>query len=283
MQLALIAPAIQSAICTLEDGHDYNGAYARFGASTVPNITCYIHDRDCADPVVMDQLAHAYGEMSLGSESPDSNNCGYFTDTQSILDSKKDYRYYCRRNTTVKSFGIRFNEYNSHDNGRTYPFFTDRSITALSEPCNEYQDLSWKPATVGNPSTDDENYISAIDHTYAINATSNGSILIPTSAHGRDGTTYIYRGDLRPKDAVQYGHGARGLWMWVYRNMGSNQKALFYECPVTVGLVANVVDPAHNISDDVAREAVASIALQGQWHGQFQNPSWTQWQWYASG
>lgn len=284
MQVALIAPTIQSAICTLEDGRDYNGTYTQSGTPTVPNTTCYFHGRDCAGNVTMDQLAHAYGELSLGSESTDPDNCGYFTNVQSIIDSKKDYRYYCRRNTTVEEFGIRFNEYNANDTRRTYPHFTRRIITASSGPCNEYPQVGpTTPATVGNPLTDGENVISALNHTYAINTTSNGSIIIPTSARGNEGTTYIYRGDYRPQENVIYRYGPRGLWMWAYRNAGLDRTPLFYECPVTVNPAVNVVDSAHNISDDVAREAVASIALQGQWHGASEDPSWRQWQWYAFG
>ena len=279
----MIAPTIQAVVCLLEDGRDYDGVYVRNGLATVPNITCYFHNRECApNQVAMDQLAHAYGETTLGAESADPDNCGYFTDIQSILDSKRNFRYYCRHNTTVQEFGIRFNEYNINDTQRTYPHFTNRSINASSGPCNEYPQVgNPEPATVGNPQTDGTNFISAFSYTYAINTTNNGSIVIPTSALGNEGTTYIYRGVYKPQNAVQYGSGPRGFWMWAYRNPGQDRTPRFYECPVTVDPVANVVDPAHNISDDMAREAAASIALQGQFKGSMENPVYTQWQWYA--
>ena len=136
--------------------------------------------------------------------------------------------------------------------------------------------------TVGNPDRHGNNYISAFKYIYTNNAT-NGSIVIPTSALGREGTTYIYRGVQTPPNESIYAYGTRGLWIWVYRNPGFDTQPRFYQCPVTVNPVTNVVDPAHNISDDMAREAVASIALQGQLKGPLENPDFTQWQWYASG
>ncbi|KAL9608062.1 MAG: hypothetical protein Q9167_007075, partial [Letrouitia subvulpina] len=282
--IALIAPALQSLICTLEDGRDYNGAYIRNGLATIPNVTCYFIGNHCAsNQVAKDQLAHTYGEITLGAKSNDLDDCGNFTDVQSIIDSKRNYRYYCRRTTPIQEFGIRFNEYNIKDIRRTYPHFTNRTISASSGRCNEYPQVG-KPerTTVGNPQTDGTNFISAFKHTYTINTTSNGSINIPTSALGNEGTTYIYRGVLRPEDADQYGHGPRGLWMWAYRNPGRDRTPLFYECPITVHSVTNVINPAHNISDGMAREAAASIALQGQWKGRMKHPVFTQWQWYAA-
>lgn len=72
-------------------------------------------------------------------------------------------------------------------------------------------------------------------HTYAINTTRNGSIVIPTSALGNEGTTYIYRDILEPWNTDQCGYGLQGLWMWAYRNPGAqDRKPQFYECPVTV-------------------------------------------------
>ena len=230
----------------------------------------------------MDQLAHAYSETTLGAKSTDPGECGSFTDIQNIIDSESNYRYYSRRTTTVQEFGIRFNEYNIEDAQRIYPHFTNRTISASSGPCNEYPQVgNPEPATVGDPKTDGTNFISAFSYTYAINTTSNGSITIPTSALGNEGTTYIYRGSLKPQDAIQYGYGPRGLWMWVYRNPGQDRTPLFYECPITVSPVTNIINPAHNISDGLAREAAASIALRGQFKSGMQNRVFTQWQWYA--
>ncbi|KAG8527180.1 uncharacterized protein KY384_008610 [Bacidia gigantensis] len=290
--IAMIAPTLQALVCTLEDGHDYTSIYTRNGSAMVPSLTCYFNGGHCAPTnVTRDQLAHAYGETTLGPKSTDPDNCGDFTDVQSIVGSKKDYRYYCHRVGPVQQFGIRFNEYNDNDNRRIYPHFTTRVITASSAKCNEYAQLGIpKPTNVGDPNTDGTNFISAFDHTYRINATTNGSIIIPTSALGNDGTTYIYRGIHEPVKASYYSYGDRGLMMWAYRNPGKDRTPQFYECPVTVDPVVtvmgdsvdNVTDPVHAISDGMAREAVASIALQGQFKQTGGGPRvFTQWQWYA--
>ena len=250
-----------------------------------------MHAGDCRSwQITVDALAHAYGDTTDGGDSSEAYDCGNFTDVSSIISSKHNFRYYCQRNTMIQKFGYRFNEYNPNDTQKIYPRFTDRVITAFSEECNEYSQVG-EPAnaTVGDPQT--LNFISAKNYTYT-NGLINGSILIPTSALGNDGTTYIYRDSKPPANATTFGYGDRGIRMWVYRNPGSETDRLsqfyeplpkFYECPITVSTVTNVLNSAHNITDGIAREAAASIALQGQFKMSSDNPDFTQWQWYATG
>lgn len=243
-----------------------------------------MHFNHCApSPVVDSSLAHAYGETTQGPDSTHSSDCGYFTDVTDIINSKQNFRYYCRRNTTVQEFGYRFNEYNPNDTAKVYPHFTDRVITASSGECNEYSVVgpdNPKTTTVGDNTT--WNYISAMNFTYS-NGSTNGSIAIPTSALGNEGTTYIYRGFHPPAEAPVFRYGDRGIWMWAYRNRGRHEPQKFYECPITVNPVTNVNNSMHNITDDLARQAAASIALQGQYKGPAKNPNLENWQWYASG
>ena len=285
LQIAQVAAAIISLTYTLDDGKDYNGTYVQRGQVTVSNLTCYIHGDICPSQVTTDTLAHAYGDLTLPTDSRQAPDCGYFTNVASVIGSKQNFRYYCRRNTTVQEFAYRFSEYNPNDTQKSYPHFTDRVITASSGECNEYSQVGMpEQTTVGD--TKSLNYISAMNFTYTNNLTS-GSIVIPTSALGNEGTTYIYRGTKKPAEAFTYGYGDRGIWMWAYRNPGSKQDSRFYECPVTVSAVSsagsNVLDPKHNITDGVAREAAASIALQGQFRGPAENKDFRQWQWYADG
>ena len=281
LQIAQIAAAILSSTYTLDDGKDYNGTYVRRGQVTVSNISCYIHGDDCPSQVTTDMLAHAYGDLTLAADSRQTSDCGYFTDVASVINSKQDFRYYCRRNTTVQAFAYRFNEYNPNDTQKSYPHFTGRVITASSGECNEYSQVGIPGhTTVGDANS--LNYISAMNFTYTNNLTS-GSIVIPTSALGNEGTTYIYRGIKKPAEEVTYGYRDRGIRMWAYRNLGRKSGPRFYECPITVSAVSNVCDLQHNITDGVAREAVASIALQGQYKGLAENLDNRQWQWYADG
>ena len=245
------------------------------------NLTCYIHGDDCPSQITTDALAHSYGDLTLAADSRQTSDCGYFTDVASVISSQENFRYYCRRNTTVHGFAYRFNEYNPDDTQKSYPHFTDRVISASSGECNEYSQVGIpEPTAVGD--TNSLNYISAMNFTYTNNLTS-GSIVIPTSALGDEGTTYIYRGMKLPAKAITYGYGDRGIWMWAYRNPGREQDSRFYECPVSISAVSNVVNPKHNITNEVAREAAASIALQGQWRGPGEDPDYRQWQWYAEG
>ena len=286
-QIALVATSVISLTYSLEDGKDYNGIFVRNGQANMSKLECYYHagsdSRRCPwFPVIEDQLAHAYGETTLGGDSDDPNDCGDFTDTQSIIDSKRDFRYYCHRELPLQKFGFRFNQYNPEDRAKAYPYFTDRVITASSGPCNEYTQIGddGEETQIGNPKSG-PNFISAYRYAYT-NGTFNGTITIPTSALGNEGTTYIYRDKAIPPAAGAFAHGPRGLWMWAYRN-GGHEDPLFYECPITVDPVTNVHDKRHDISDAVARRAVASIALQGQWKGPLEAIEWTQWQWYAAG
>ena len=279
-------PGFLAITYNLNDGTDFKGTYLRNGNVTVANLTCYSHGdpSQCPDQVVQDQLAHSYGEDTMGPDSTSPSDCGAYSDVQSIPDINQNFPYFCRRNTTAQEFAYRFNEYNPNDTPQAYPHFTNRTITASSGPCNEYNQTGSQKTTIGDDSGNAPNALSALNMTYT-NGTYNGSISIPTSAMGREGTTYIYRDLHIPADATTYGNGPRGLIMWAYRNPGASaDSSQFYECPITISTVANVRNPAHNISDAMAREAAASIALQGQYHSNPDNQrNNEQWQWYANG
>ena len=276
-----MAAAVISITYTVDDAQDFTGTYLRNGDVAVKNLTCYLHagSRDCPFQVTQDQLAHAYGEVTQGPDATPNLECGYFSNLDDVINSKYDYPYYCRRNTTIQEFAYRFKEYNPKDIQKTYPRFTKRIIRASSSRCTEYSELGSQQATVGDffPNT-----ISALNLTYT-DGQRNGTILIPTSALGREGTTYIYRGPHPPAEATTYGFGPRGIVMWVYRNPGAREESRFFECPVTVEVVTNVRNPAHNVSDSTARQAAASIALQGQFRNLGNDRDFTQWQWYANG
>lgn len=253
----------------VDDGTDYHDTYSREGIVNVTNLTCYFHHRDCPPPVTIHALAHAYGETSLASD------CGSYSEMAKGTKSKQDYQYFCQRNGSRQEFAYRFKEYNPKDEKRAYPRFTNRTITAASGDCLEYDQ-------VGTPTPDKVGDMNATNYTYT-NHSMNGSISIPNSSLGREGTTYIYRGKLAPAKATTYACGPRCIWMWAYKNAGTTDSRKFYQCPITISLVNNSTIPAHNVSNAVAREAAASIALQGQFEGPIEDPNFTQYQFYASG
>lgn len=284
LQMAQMAAAVISITYTVDDGQDFRGTYLRDGNVSVTNLECYRHGAYSACPVqvIQDQLAHAYGASTQGPDSKSRLQCGDYTDLDDVIGSKQNFPYYCRRDTAIQEFAYHFKEYNPVDTQQAYPHFTNRVITASSGICNEYSETGSQTSQVGDDNTNPPNAISALNINYT-NGTHKESIRIPTSALGREGTTYIYRGPPRPEDATKYGFGPRGLIMWVYRNPGQFEEPRFFECPITVSVVTNVKNPAHNVSDSTAREAAASIALQGQFRGTGPNIDFTQWQWYANG
>lgn len=276
-----MAAALISITYTVDDAQDFTGTYLRNGNVTAADLSCYRHPAfpDCPPQVIRDQLAHAYGEITQGPDDTSNLECGYFSNLDDVINSNYNFPYYCRRNATNQEFAYLFKEYNPNDLQKVYPRFTDRVVRASSGRCTEYSETGSQQTTVGD---DFPNTISALNFTYT-DGQRNGSILIPTSALGNDGTTYIYRGPDPPADATTYGFGPRGIKMWVYRNPGAGGDTRFFECPVTVEVVTNVRRAAHNISDPTARQAAASIALQGQFHSQGNIMDFTQWQWYANG
>lgn len=52
--------------------------------------------------------------------------------------------------------------------------------------------------------------------------------------------------------------------MLVYKDQSATEKSTFYQCPIHISPVSNATKPTQDISDDVARIAAASIALQGR-------------------
>ena len=274
---AQMVAAVTSLTRDIQDGTDYTGIYIRQNQIVrTSNMTCYFKnrsDRICPSQVTIDTRAHAYSEMAQAEEN------GHFTDIESVIDSKYNYFIYRRDITSVQEFAYRFKEYNLDDTRGTYPFFTHRVITASSEECRQYNQVESRDATI-------KDNLSARKFTYESNVT-NGTILIPNSALGREGTTYIYRGVYRPSQANQIACGDRCITMWAYRNPSGNSKTgTFFECNVSVSNVTNSKRKEHDIPKEVVREAIAAIALQGQFSGppnDVEDQNWRQFQFYADG
>lgn len=268
-QAAQMLSALISLELTIEDGNNYNTTYLREGNVSVSNITCYNPNVNCSDFVREHVRAHTYGEARL------SFSCGQYHELADILGSEQDHHYYCRRDPGRQEFAYRFNEYNPNDAQKAYPHFTTRIITAASGICTEYDQLEAVDTTIGHDSAKKFIYNNPI--------TGNGSIKIPTSFLGNAGTTYIYRAFNTPDKATIWACGDRCLLMWAYRDFEKDERPKFYECPITISKVSNSGQPEHNISDTLAKEAAASIALQGQFHGPAHKVDWEQFSFYASG
>ena len=250
----------------MTDGTNYNDIYTREGNVSVSNLTCYTLRGGCPSKVTTHALAHAYGETVLAL------NCGKYSEIN-VTNPKQDYPYYCRRDSFNQEFAYRFKEYNLADVLKIYPRFTQRVIIVASGDCNQYDQI-------GEPTSVFMGDESVTNFTYGVNSMINGSISIPNSSLGREGTTYIYQGIYDPPNAVTFACGPRCIWMWAYKNPGATDGPKFYQCPITVTAVSNANRTEHKVTDAVARIAAASIALQGRFSG---DHVFKQYQFYASG
>ena len=277
-------------IIAVNDGTNYTHIYTRHGNPCVANISRYFHydprtrvyecpQNDIPSQETVQALAHLYGESARGSLSPTSE-CGEYTDISRILDSKVDYRYYCRRTPGYEEFAYRFSEYNPDDTQNIYPSFTNRTITASSGPCFEYDQTGFTNISVDG--------ISGRNHSYRNESGFEGSIFIPLENDIDDSTTYIWRGDKTPQDATYWKCGARCIWMWAHKSASADEvfpqdpKSTFFQCPISVSHVNNATKGTElDVPDGIARIAASAIALQGRTHGK--PPTWSQWQFYAIG
>lgn len=254
---------------TIEDGHDHECTYHRSGKALISKVDCFYHNGGCSRPVPTLALAHTYGEMSL------AYNRGAYDDVLTLVKTKQDFKVWRRRGKPEHAH--RFSEYNQNDTQRAYPFFTDRVITSASGKCIEYdQDHKTEPAMLG-----DQN---AKKFTYR-NETFHDTIIIPASAMGKNGTTYIYRGSNVPAlaNSPRVTCGDRCMFVWVYKNPGKAGGPKFYQCPITVSTVSNTKHKEHDVPDAVARVAAVSIALAGQRQASVGNPQFYQYRFYAHG
>lgn len=202
-----------------------------------------------------------------------SSQCGNYTEISDIMHSKYDYGYYCRRIPHQQEFAYRFNEYNPGDKTKTYPRFTNRTITASAGKC-----LNYSMVGIGQTQQNGD-----VFYEYT-NGTFKGNITIPGAYTAIDGTTYIYRGTLVPEQAEYYACGPRCIKMWAHRAFGHSEPSIFFECPITVNDVNNATEGSQRLSNEMARLAAASIALQGRPTTVDNNYTiWPQYQLYAFG
>ena len=209
-------------------------------------------------------LAHAYGDLTR------SQQCCSYRNIQDVTNSANNCRYYCRRDRHKQEFAYRFNEYNRNDISKAYPRFTNRTITASSGKCLNYtQDEA--PKELG------DGYISVKYY----NENSNGTIKIPKQSHAIKGTTYIFRGNYTPQNALHQRcdrDEPRCMVVRAHRSLGLHEPRQVYQCPITVSNVTNVKDSTQDISHPMARLAATSIALQGRRN---EDNSWRQYQLYT--
>lgn len=274
---AQVSVALVNLTYSLDDGTDWNGTYTKPGTVNVTDLSCYHHLGGCPGEDhedVTQALAHTYGELATDAD------CGLYNTTDDILKSKYHYSYYCRTSPGQQEFAHRFSEYNPEDVQGTFPYFTNRIITASSGKCFEYKEVNH---TVG---PDLNGMHSAWNYTFT-NGSSTSNIMIPINMEAFNGTTYVYRGTTIPQKADMWSCGPRCMWMWAHKSPGAGDSSLFYQCPITVSQVSDITDPKQNLTDGMARLAASAIGLQGRFvnqkPGHQSERVWTQYQFYPFG
>ena len=209
--------------------------------------------------------------------SPPIFKRGTYDHIQDVVKSPDNYGYFCRN--TPGECAYRFVEYNPDDEQRTYPLFTNRTITASTGECFTYQETE-QPTQV----KDTSGIADALEFKFS-NGTVHDSIIIPQQLGGIDSTTYIYRGIDLPQDTKKFSCGDRCIWMWAHKSPGSGENSTFYQCPITIGTVSNLNSDTQIVPDSIAKLAASSIALQGRWAVNGTSPQriWTQFRFYPFG
>lgn len=266
-----MAVALISLTYSVDDGTDYQDTFSINGIVNASNLTCYKHPTlDCNTAIATGHaLAHAYGEYGSNLEY------GSYTELTEVLNSSINYNYYRRLPLDKQEFAYRFNEYNFNDKQKSYPHFTNRTITIWSNACSSYNVTNSQrvPAINGDGQGEKLSFE---------NKTFKGSISIPDSALGQLSTTYIYQGPKRPEDnSPEAACGDRCIMIWAYKNFESLNGLV--ACQIHVSAVSNAIQDEHHVPDGVARIAAASIALQGRYWIKDSTPDYTQFQFYAYG
>ena len=255
----------------MDRGSGSAGTYTVNGIISAPRLDCFFKNDNC-DITVLAPLttAHSFGALTQGQ------SCCTYNTTADIFSANQSCLYFCSADR--QEFAYRFNEYNPSDNTSAYPFLTYRLIRSKVEACYEYDiDFAESPYIDSSDGANDTRLFSYHNSTY------NSTISIPNYAIGFNSTTYVYNGSNVPQNAVLVACGPRCLTIYVLRS-GNPSSSNIFSCNISVTNVTNTTAPWQEYPDDMARLAIASIALTGN----VRNPqepqlSWQQYQLYPWG
>ena len=260
----------------MDKGTNSSGVFTSPGMVSTCSLDCYHESpfsNNCSSaPETPQALAHAYGEITTARRL-----CPYTIDDD-IKDAPQDCGYFA--NNDGQEFALRYLEYNLNDSVGTYPYRTNRIIKASSGPCYQY--------------SVDIDQVYSIDGTDGIqeifvypffNATYSNILPIPKPNAAFDATSYVWNGTLAPQNAIEQSCGPRCVWLYAFQSIGilTGRPDQIFQCPITVSDVTETTQSVHQLSDENARIAAASIALSGRYTGPPDNKVWQQYQLYPWG
>ncbi|KAG8525956.1 uncharacterized protein KY384_000718 [Bacidia gigantensis] len=252
--------AVISLTYSMDSGTNTTGTYTVDGKVQTPKLDCYSNGTTCPDSAETSMnRAHSYGVLSRDFD-PRNQECTYANDGD-ILDGDQLCQYFEKRDNT--EFAYRFSDYNPADNTTAYPYLTKRIIRASQGICYLYDRDGGNIPVIDSPDGGDSVWLYNFH-----NDTYHNHILVPKSYSAYDSTTFIYNGTETPQDETEQACGDRCLWMYAVRSLGplsGNRPEQIFACPITMTEVSNPKDEAHNVTNEVARQAIASIALNGRY------------------
>jgi hypothetical protein len=274
---AQIPVAILPLSASLERGYNSSGTTISQDYVSVPKLNCFYRsgmkecdvNQDRVDPAV----AHTYGEQGTFR----GQNCSYHS-TDDINNGPQSCPYFTRNDR--REFAVRFADSNPNDVTNTYPYYgTKRIITIAATDCNEYL-ASTDPDKSDSSDGIETEFVWRFE-----NSTGTYSLSIPRSSLAANSTTYIWNGTDLPTSETLQACGPRCVFLYALRDMfiSSNHQISIFQCHITVSPVSNTKNPAHVLSDSMARTAAASIALTGRWRGRDNFLDWRQFQLYQDG
>ena len=276
--LAQAAVAMISLTYSFDGGNDSTGITTSNGTVNAPKLDCYYDRGNCTNippsaPETSQTIAHLYGEIVSGEHS-----CEYTADSD-ILSAPQNCSYFVRADKL--EFAYRYAEYNLYDRAQSYPFLTDRIIKVSSGQCYQYT-VNW-PDQIDTADGGNETFAFPIH-----NDTYHGTLNVPKPNSAFDSTTYIWNSTTAPQNTTdQSCGGSRCVWLYAFRSLGilTNRTDLMFQCPITVSEVQGAWLVEHQIADENARLAGASIALSGRYFDPVGpiTQSWQQYQMFPFG
>lgn len=273
---AQILVAVLPLSASLKSGYNSSGVTVSPGYVNVAKLDCFYRSKssECDEQSQRGPgaaTAHVYGE---GGTLRDQR-CSY----QSLDDIHKAPQtcLYLARDDH-REFAVRYADSNPTDVTNAYPYYGEqRIVTIAAEQCNGN-------LTALGPGTADYGDGPESDYVWVFqNSTGKYPISVPRPLLAFDSTTYIWNGTDLPTNSSWLPCGPRCVVLYALRDMqrGPDHEISIFQCHITISPVFNIKNPAHELSDGVARMAAASIALSGRIRRQ---PSaWRQFQLYQTG
>lgn len=264
---------------SLQSGYNSGGVTVSQGYVAVPKLDCFYHSNATAcgenevDQYPFDAtIAHAYGKRRASRDQ----SCSY----QSIDDINQGPQacfYFTREDH--REFAVRYVDSNPADLTNAYPYYrTQRIVTTAATNCNGSFNVA-APSVADSADGKESEFVWQFE-----NSTGTYPLSIPRSILAAQSTTYVWNGTDLPPLATWQTCGPRCIVLYALRDFwrdSTDHEISIFQCRITISPMSNIKDPAHVLSDSIARTAAASIALSGRRRND--DSAWRNFQLYQDG